>query len=611
MTDEGLIEPEPSPSGAARRVALGVTAVFLLALATTLVTDLVWPAPPRALVGQEAVDAARARESRAVLDGSAARWIEEELERRSRTRRALAPWWAAFLVKYARAGTTDAVVGEGDWLFLRQRVTPPAAPTGSLTAPGIHALAAAARRLAATGSELVLMPIPRKAVVCRDRLPEGLDPRPELDRHVLDELARRGVAVVDLLAAWRGMPSDALYLPQDSHWALDGQIAAARACVSARPELQGKEFEGGFERVVGVPRGGNLDFAGVPPEHAAHRWLARPGEASAALHPSVAARYQSAKRMPSDVALVGTSFSANYDFPALVFSFARRDLFVAGYAGAPLVEPLARLRVAVGTHRQPRTVLYEFPMNQIWDLQVGLPGATNAVIELFARAPLPSASRLDAGPGTLLWMPEGHSGGLRVVHVDGGLVTTGEGLACLRVESDHAEGTMWRFDSVGFASVFEWPRGARVLDLPLIEAHLPSGQFSLQGRDPRALVVPLTCSVVTDLDLSRAVAPTPYRTFRPGAARFGFAGHELLPRAALVLQLGGEHAANAPLSVTLIAPGRDPRTHEFRGPRGGGVRGGTLALIALGDFAGAAELRVDVHTTLPVTALTLAPPIGR
>lgn len=602
MSDEGLIEPDPGLSVVARWRGVVLSAIFLALLGGTGVIDRVWPAPAVTLFGQELVDARSAREQRSLLTGSAARWVEKELELGSRVRRTLAPWWTAILLNFAEVGSADVVVGKDRWLFLRHRVFHPPGTYRDVVTPGVNSLVAAARRIALQGTELVVMPVPRKAVVCRAFLPDGADPVPELDAYVLQALRDGGVAVVDLLAGWADVPPREIYLSHDSHWAVGGQLAAARACIAARPEIQGADFEATILlRRRGAAVAGNLEYLGLYGDHPAYQYALPDPDDSAVLQPDdLLPRFQSYRGV-SDVVLAGSSFTAKFDFPNLLCALARRDILNISIAGAAFGEPVTRAMLALAQSPKPKTLLYEFPMSYIWDLHTGGGGAPEGVGKLFVFTPTAAMTSLSGAVGEHLWLREPNPLNVRATHVRGAVLSSGDGVVMVRVAAADAAGSRWRFRAEALNFDFEWPLDVTELTLPIVERTAPSGLFELIAMDQAALSVALECELVTDLDLTRSVAATSIAT-DVGRARHEFRGAvELGVGAGLIVRLAGDRAHVGRATVGASNATGAERTWTFD------ARGGTLLVINLGDLAAAPITAVSVECALPVAELVVAP----
>lgn len=181
-----------------------------------------------------------------------------------------APEAYARLFALAETSGATVVVGRDDWLFLaaelRHLANPPlphAVPATPESDP-FSALVDFHRKLAELGIDLILLPVPPRAVVYPDRL----FARVPLDEHGtplrLDAglqafyraLSAEGVRVLDLTDAFLAARRDDATLgpvccEQDTHWSPRGLTIAAAAAADALRQLG---VTGAAERVTGVTR---------------------------------------------------------------------------------------------------------------------------------------------------------------------------------------------------------------------------------------------------------------------------------------------------------------------------------------------------------------------
>ena len=152
------------------------------------------------------------------------------------------------------AGATT-VRGRGDWLFfapeLRHvsagafwgaRAAEVSRARRAGAADPLPAILDFAARLDAAGVELLVVPVPPKAVVYADELSSSLEvasPPPRLDpdhQAFYARLRESGVDVLDLtepLLAARGHPEGPVYCRHDTHWSGVGCVVAGRAIAAA------------------------------------------------------------------------------------------------------------------------------------------------------------------------------------------------------------------------------------------------------------------------------------------------------------------------------------------------------------------------------------------
>lgn len=153
----------------------------------------------------------------------------------------------ALCAERADAGGAMTVVGEDGWLFLAKELRhigvgefwgARAAEVSQAkpdVADPLPVIVDVKDQLAALGIELVVMPVPPKAIVYPDRLDpsitvDGVQPvLDQVHRRFYAELEARGVRVLnlaDVFRAQRGTDDDPIYCRTDTHW-------SGRACVLA------------------------------------------------------------------------------------------------------------------------------------------------------------------------------------------------------------------------------------------------------------------------------------------------------------------------------------------------------------------------------------------
>ena len=151
----------------------------------------------------------------------------------------------ARLAGEASTAGTPIVTGDDGWYFAAAEVAALGGPATGTNAT-VSALAAEAESLRRDGIELVVVPVPPKAVIYPDRLAPALDvpiPVPRLDARLQDvygELQAQGVRVVDLTDAFirdRFHHEGPLYCRQDSHWSGVGCVVAAEIAGATVREL--------------------------------------------------------------------------------------------------------------------------------------------------------------------------------------------------------------------------------------------------------------------------------------------------------------------------------------------------------------------------------------
>lgn len=269
------------------------------------------------------------------------------------------------LVGEGRDGVT---VGRDAWLFTDEEMQP---ATPALIDEATAGIAAVDRRLAALGADLVVVPVPAKIDIYRDRGPRAAGAAMQGQYEAFREaLSAKGVETVDTRPALAEARGDApLYLTSDTHWtprgarhvadrvAQSGLIAKGDTAfekVPARPE----EFVGDLVSFVTsdeiAPR------IGLGPERVTPYVAEESGAAQGGIFASDAA--------PVDTVLIGTSYSANsaWSFlPALKIALGRDILNLAQEGRgpvAPMRDFLSEPRLA---DEPPKTVIWEYPVRYL------------------------------------------------------------------------------------------------------------------------------------------------------------------------------------------------------------------------------------------------------
>ncbi|MEM1449222.1 MAG: hypothetical protein AAGI22_08905 [Planctomycetota bacterium] len=551
-----------APRSRAPDRARGASAVVALAaLFGTGLVDAIAPAPRQRPIGTEAVEARRLQRDHRVLDGTWARWIERDRDLRSRVRSWTAPYWSAILMRFALSVPEEVVLGRGGWLFLRRRIEPPGGETRrstlERTAVALHAVR---RRHALYGTRLVVAPLPRKAVVCRERLPASLDPDPAYDADLVTALRRRGVETLDLLPAWEALADEDAYLPLDSHWgagAQDAFVAAAAEAIGADAP------RGDVDLVCNVTiepgRAALLDFTGVGRRHPARHIIgvgrmrgARLDDASRAIVDAGAAE--------ADVALAGSSFTDAFDVGDLLAARLDVPIDVDGVRGVPFPAPLAMRLRSEERSRMPSVLVYEFPTHDAF----APPGSSASFLGVFARtleAPRVVPLRSEDVGGTARRRDGSY------VFPPGTLLSSGDGVLHLSLRCESEERTRWLVTRGSSRVAVTLDDAKRAVVIPVLDPTGARRPLRITPAGLRARAALLDIRVMTDADvaLSRGVS---------GPV-------SVAPLDVLAVRL----VASAPF-LRVTATGRDQRGAEIARTFDLGAARSRLALFSLAPFEG-------------------------
>ncbi len=485
MTKEGLIELEGDgrAHGVTPRL---VCALFLGLIAATGLIDTFASRPPPRLLGREAANDRRRREEARLFDGSLARLFEDDTKVRSRVRGWVSDPWSLFLYRALAEGGDKLVVGKDGWLFLRERVVldnPGHRSAETIAEQGAALLSTVERWLANHGVRLVVVPVPRKSVVCRKLLPRGVDPAPEIDEQLLQALRERGVTTVDLLAAFADERSEELFFRRGTHWTERAVAIAAREAARAAGILVPEAERSTRLRAVPIPPARQdtvlLNYMGLSREGAAllpvrvedSRGIDVIDRDGNSVEPA-------AREGRRRIAVVGTSFTATFGFGELVAHFADEDVRVEARPGTFAMTSLARLFEEARDVGLPELVILEVPNSAVVHHRP-LPRLAQVLSDIGLASSVPvlstAAFHLAFDPGTatpldtkrrmLARLPEGaafHSGdGIVFVRLTGSVVG-----APLEVELAPVEDA--RLTRASYAQVATWEAGRTELLLPIV-----------------------------------------------------------------------------------------------------------------------------------------------
>ncbi len=504
MVDDGLIPHPPQPARAGQS---WVIAWFLLLTAVAGLVDGIWPPAAPRPAGAEGRQRAQLRANARVLDGTRMQVLDQDFADRSNLRAHLTPWYAGALITLLDEAGSEAVVGKEGWLFLERRTHPPVSLPEETTLVCARAFASVDRELRRRNSRLIVMPVPRRAVACKEFLPRGFDPDRGFENALHASLAAEGLDTVDLRPVFAQHEAKDLFYRQDTHWNRRGQWLAARAVHEYLGTLASEnEWRDRMIDVGTAPdRQGLLNYGGVETGTPAQRFW-QPKDVG----PAYLFQDQALKRdVGPDVgplAVTGTSFSVGENFLGYLRLTGTQPIFKAAQRGIFAWESMDRyLRGRPVMHG---ALLIEQLVDQI------LPTDHRSTEQEYMRDELQFLTALPGrdGPNLLADVdrvavaPSGHA---QILVVPGGLfLSTCDGALSIRLprppEAQEDLQVITSFGGVRWSTT--WSASRPELHLPLIglDPNASEIRISIQGQGAES-IDPDSMRVVTDFDLMFAV----------------------------------------------------------------------------------------------------------
>ena len=271
-------------------------------------------------------------------------------------------------------GRKGVVVGSDGWLFSNEEYRAADDETKRIN-EAVRAVAQVRDQLAARGTALVVLPLPGKADIYREHtaypsLSEAMADRYERFR---DALAVENVVTVDTRSALlSGKSGRQVFLKGDTHWSPEGAAIVAGATARVAGSMiapqpftltAGKTLpvEGDLTKFIVSPRYASL-VSLVPEEVTLQR--------AAAEQPAVDSALDIFGGQQIDVALVGTSYSANEKWsfaPALMSAMGADIVNFAEEGNGPFRPMRDYLSSDLATGKPPKLVLWEFPVRYLTD----------------------------------------------------------------------------------------------------------------------------------------------------------------------------------------------------------------------------------------------------
>lgn len=485
-----------------RASALGVLVVFVLATVGTLLLDTLLPAPPPRLLLSERTELETKAARASLWDGTLMRLWEDELRLSSRVALLVSGPYATFL--YDRLGEVSkhVVHGEDGWLFLAERLWPPARSDAQLAGLAGAAVAALERRTAERGLPLIAVPVPRKSVIEREHLPAGLDPRPDLDRAVVEACAERGVSTVDLAPSF-SVTDQLLFYPYDTHWTPSAELLAAGEMVRhAGLTIPDRQRQTAIHFRNGRTPPGRLDIL-------SYMDVQLRGDSLKAVRNQDIANYKvemrrragpefppelTVSRNEGRLVISGTSYSDSPNFARYLSHYSQQSVLNGALSGVAFGSQLRELLLRPQRLQSATTLFFEFPIHQVFfpEDETGRCVLPEPLGMLFGEHPLPNA--LPLSPIWELELEDSFRGGQSVrlparrdslvaQLARSALFHTGDGVVGLRIVGEvTGPSVVLELEQDGTRLRAPWPVGAKSLDLPLLAEHSGASRVRLFAR---------------------------------------------------------------------------------------------------------------------------------
>jgi hypothetical protein len=399
----------------------------------------------------------------------------------------------------------DLVAGKDGWLFLRNRVVPPARVRDRAIRLTALKAAAVERRLARLGSQLILLPIPRKAVACREKLPTGMDPDIEFEANLSKALTARGLEAMDVSRALAQVPVEGRYFRRDSHWEPRGAAALAQAVAQEYPELATGEVDVELVEERGPAEKALLVFAAIGHDHPVNDWVDQDTVLTQVIKSEALQGTLDEGPLDVDVAVVGSSFTKEHQFAELLVAALGQLVYPGGVRAKPFGGSLGHFAYVAQQRKLPRHVLFEFPVHQCFLVGHGGKAVQRSLTTFFVctshagAAPLPKERLAPAE------MTQQGDSGVKVFFPDGTLLSTGDGVLQLRVRTQTKKITEWQLLSSDTGQIWPHPPGEYDQLIPIIQDQPNGHRVRLSGVGAPGNEPEVDVEVVVDADLDASV----------------------------------------------------------------------------------------------------------
>lgn len=489
--DEGLIRvPEGVEAGNGVAWRVGVLALALGALIGTPLVDAVWGGRDARMQGVGEPTMEQRWEKARFADGSMASLVEDELKDRSLVRRELSQRYTVLLYGLLdEAGGNQAITGKDRWLFIKSRARVPDQPTDQILRMWAARLAAIERTMRGLGMRVIFLPIPRRAAIMGEYLPDDVPRREDLDRGAAPALRALGLEAVDFFDAFMEHEGPAPFYRADAHWNEVGEKLAAEVTMRQAGLLAPEEgrrtrvVEAGLEtQGADDPNQDLLRFIGIHRRGLAG-YLQGPDLPRYRIEP-IDGGQEIAWPEPPKVALTGTSFSHRRQFGALLEHYGQFAIDDRSQSAAGPIVPL--LEVAKLPPRQRGEILLaEVPIYTSI-----APGKFTSLFQnLLRKHPLPGNRLIGNVPLALLVdgqvarefrLNKGPEVVLRTQN--GALLSTWDHVVSVRVVGEVLEGVVeLRAMTTGRPTKVIWKKGSHAVHLPLVSPNLGSRPVEIRA----------------------------------------------------------------------------------------------------------------------------------
>ncbi len=366
---------EDLPQGLGGRIIVGfVVAVFLISTFGTGIADTFFSVEGIKPVGEEARKQRMLERDISLWDGTLARYYESKLRQHSRVRELILPRYSYLKYAYLDEAPASITIGRDHWMFLTDRINLRPLSDEALVSSAANCIIAMDRRLAGNGTELIVIPIPRKSWVARDLLPKGIDGRNAVDDGLIDSLKDRGVMTVDLRKPFRSTDPEEIYFKLDTHWTPNATRITAKEAARVAGLLKPEPERLG--RLSTRPPSGShlpglatLRSLGVDPtEYDLSVFDLREPKMSRIRFSTELLRWFKDPTPEVALALAGTSFSHQQHLARLISHYSGTAVFNGAKQAQPYMTTVNRvLEAYMGGEQRLRWFFWEIPIATIYN----------------------------------------------------------------------------------------------------------------------------------------------------------------------------------------------------------------------------------------------------